>query len=114
MALNDHKKKALINLLLHDTTAADLKELSEDLAELSDLACAREGHAFGDDQCGRPEHRYCYTCGAAEYRGAPQGHAREGKVNEPADSKSAVPGESPGSRSIFTRLWAWMARRDFG
>lgn len=118
MALNEHKKAALIDLLLHEATPAEIKEVSEDLDELADQICQEKNlHKFIDDMCGKREHRYCMICHTPQYPNADRSHtvsAREGKANEPAGSKPAVPGESPGSRSIFYRLYAWVSGWNLG
>lgn len=113
--LNEHKKKALIDLLLHDASPQEIKDLSSDLEDLADEMCKEKNlHQFTDDQCGKPEHRFCMVCYEPQYPKADRSHAREGKANEPVASKATLPGESPGSRSIFGRFYAWVSGWNLG
>jgi len=42
-------------------------ELSDKLeAAVNELLCEHYGHEIIDDQCGRPEHRYCVWCNRRE------------------------------------------------
>lgn len=114
--LNEHRKKAVIDLLLADATPQDLKSLSEDLDEWADKMCEEKNlHQFIDDHCGKKEHRFCSVCYTRQYPETPQNdHAGQGKANEPVGRNPTLPSASLGPRSIFGRFSTWVRSWDLG
>ena len=65
--MNDERKTLLH--LIDDVSEAAIKPIEDKIKEL----CKELGHKMIDDQCGRPEHRYCVYCNHKESDNAKEG-----------------------------------------
>ena len=104
--MTTEQKIDAIKELAKGLTTTELRDLGYDFDDLADeqakLECEVVGHKFDYDQCGKPEHRFCYHCFTLET-------ARQDKVIESAAGKAELPSESlgSGSKSPFTRIKDW-------
>lgn len=96
--MTKEEKFEAVVALLDGIAAKDVREWADvEIEDYLERRCEKAGtHEFTDDQCGRPEHRFCIVCYA---RPKTEDSAREAKVDEAAASKAAVPSESLGSGS---------------